>query len=75
MILLRYVLALLFCGVCVHAASEPLNQPLKPLPERAPVNRERVALGRQLFNDPRLSANNTLSCITVEICPRSEARV
>ena len=62
MILLRYVLALLFCGVCVHAASEPLNQPLKPLPERAPVNRERVALGRQLFNDPRLSANNTLSC-------------
>ncbi|MFW9078277.1 cytochrome-c peroxidase [Pseudomonas sp. P2757] len=62
MTLFRYTLAVMLGGTCVNAAGEPLNQPLKPLPEMAPPNRERAALGRQLFNDPRLSANNTLSC-------------
>ena len=32
------------------------------LPPTIPVTAEAVALGRKLFYDPRLSADNTLSC-------------
>ncbi|SFU56349.1 cytochrome c peroxidase [Pseudomonas sp. OV546] len=40
----------------------PLDEPLKPLPAALALDPAKVELGRQLFNEPRLSANNTLSC-------------
>jgi cytochrome c peroxidase len=49
-------------GLCLSAGAAPLDEPIEPLP---PVPRQdplRVELGRQLFNEPRLSINNTLSC-------------
>lgn len=42
--------------------AEPLNEPLKPLPAIPALDPQRVALGQRLFNERRLSVNNTLSC-------------
>ncbi|TRZ55137.1 MAG: hypothetical protein D4S02_18245, partial [Rhodocyclaceae bacterium] len=39
-----------------------LGLPGIPVPPDSPVTRARVALGRTLFMDRRLSHNNTLSC-------------
>lgn len=47
-------------GTSVTAA--PLDEALKPMPPVPPLDPAKVELGRQLFNEPRLSANNTLSC-------------
>lgn len=67
---LRLVLTLLLCG---GAIAEPLNEPLKPLPELPRQDAGRVALGRQLFHDPRLSVNNTLSCASCHQLDRNGA--
>lgn len=40
----------------------PLDEALKPLPPLPHLDPARVELGRQLFNEPRLSVNNSLSC-------------
>ena len=47
-------------GMTVTAA--PLDEALKPLPPLPHLDPAKVELGRQLFNEPRLSVNNTLSC-------------
>lgn len=44
------------------SGAEPLDEPLKPLPPIPTLAPGRVELGRQLFNDPRLSRNGTRSC-------------
>jgi cytochrome c peroxidase len=44
------------------AAAEPLDEPLKPLPTAPVQDARRVQLGQQLFNEPRMSGNNSLSC-------------
>ncbi|WP_434561491.1 cytochrome B6 [Pseudomonas sp. Z5-35] len=49
-------------GWSVTAHAEPLDEPLKPLPPVPALDPKRVQLGQRLFNDPRLSVNNTLSC-------------
>jgi cytochrome c peroxidase len=55
------ILALGLClGTTVTAA--PLDEALKPLPPAPHLDAAKVELGRQLFNEPRLSVNNTLSC-------------
>ncbi|MFH0021387.1 cytochrome-c peroxidase [Pseudomonas fluorescens] len=54
--------ALLLCAFAGGARAEPLDEPLKPLPDAIAQNPQRVALGRQLFHDPGLSRNNSLSC-------------
>ncbi|BBH35142.1 cytochrome c peroxidase [Pseudomonas sp. St290] len=57
------ILALgLLVGSSVTAHAEPLDEPLKPLPPIPTLDPKRVQLGLRLFNDPRLSVNNTLSC-------------
>ncbi|MFW9267561.1 c-type cytochrome [Pseudomonas sp. D2-30] len=57
------ILALgLLVGLSVTARAEPLDEPLKPLPPAPALDPKRVQLGQRLFNDPRLSVNNTLSC-------------
>jgi cytochrome c peroxidase len=48
----------------------PLDEALKPLPPVPPLDPAKVELGRQLFNEPRLSVNNTLSCAS---CHRLES--
>ena len=65
--LLRYAAGLLFGLVAVAAgiatAGEPLrNEPIKPIPLTVDVDEKKVALGRLLFHDPKLSKDNTISC-------------
>ncbi len=40
------------------------KEPIRPIPDIIINNQAEVDLGRQLFSDPRLSANNTISCAT-----------
>ena len=56
-------------GLCLNAHGAPLDEPLKPLPAVPTQNPLRVELGRQLFNEPRLSVNGSLSCAS---CHRLE---
>lgn len=44
------------------AVAVPLGLPALPVPPDGPLTEARVALGRLLFMDRRLSHNNTLSC-------------
>lgn len=44
------------------AAPNRANEPLQPLPASLPADSRKVALGERLFNDKRLSADNTLAC-------------
>lgn len=56
----------------VHA-DEPSKKPLAPLSKEAPSpadnpsTPEKIALGKQLFFDPRLSGDNTMSCATCHL--------
>ena len=43
-------------------AEPPLGLPPVPVPPDNPMTAEKVALGRKLFYDRRLSRNNTISC-------------
>ena len=45
----------------------PLGLPPLPLPEDDPPTREKVALGRRLFFDRRLSENATVSCANCHV--------
>lgn len=56
-------------GLCLNASGVPLDEPLKPLPAVPQLNPLRVDLGRQLFNESRLSVNGSLSCAS---CHRLE---
>ncbi|MCY7285546.1 MAG: cytochrome-c peroxidase [Cyanobacteria bacterium CAN_BIN43] len=38
------------------------NQPIEPIPPPLILDQQKVALGKQLFHEPRLSHNNRLSC-------------
>lgn len=40
----------------------PLGLPAVPVPANNPINSQKIALGRKLFYDRRLSFNNTISC-------------
>lgn len=44
------------------AAKDKANEPIQPIPDALPVDAKKVAVGEKLFNDKRLSADNTLSC-------------
>jgi len=45
-----------------RVARPPLGLPAVPVPEDNPISAEKVALGRKLFFDRRLSGNGTFSC-------------
>ena len=47
--------------VCVVSAVEA-SEPIKPIPETLPLDAGKVALGRQLFHEPKLSKNDSVSC-------------
>lgn len=44
-------------------ASE-INEPLQPIPLDIKLNKEKVKLGEKLFNDPQLSHDNSISCVS-----------
>src|SRR5450755_223109 len=46
----------------VVAIKAPLGLPPVPIPPDNPPTAQTIALGRQLFYDPRLSKDNTVSC-------------
>ena len=48
-------------------AKPPLGLPIVPVPKDNPVTVEKVALGRKMFFDRRLSVNNTISCAICHI--------
>ena len=48
-------------------ASPPLGLPPIPVPADNPITADKVRLGRKLFFDRRLSANNTVSCAMCHI--------
>jgi len=52
----------LFAFKSVYAVSP--NEPIKPLPLALNLNPDKVALGEQLFNDKRLSHDNTIACVS-----------
>ncbi|MGE3756522.1 MAG: cytochrome-c peroxidase, partial [Pseudobdellovibrionaceae bacterium] len=39
-----------------------LDEPLQPLPDSPHLDLKQVALGKKLFNEKKLSRNNTISC-------------
>ena len=45
-----------------HILQPPLGLPAMTVPERNPTTAQKIALGRKLFFDRRLSFNGTLSC-------------
>ncbi len=47
--------------------SPPLGLPSVPIPADNPITADKVALGRKLFYDRRLSLNNTFSCAMCHI--------
>ena len=51
----------------VVLSKPPLGLPDVPVPDRNPVTADKVQLGRKLFFDRRLSANNTVSCAMCHI--------
>ena len=55
------------CYATGTASPERANEPLQPLPESLPVDVKKVALGEKLFNDKRLSADNTLACSSCHV--------
>lgn len=38
------------------------DRPIEPIPEPPALNAQKVSLGSQLYQDPQLSRNNTISC-------------
>ena len=49
-------------GAAQPALAAPLDEPLTPLPPVPRLDAATVELGRQLFNEKRLSVNGSLSC-------------
>jgi len=50
-----------------RAKNPPLGLPKVPVPPDNPLSHEKIALGRKLFFDRRLSLNNTFSCAMCHI--------
>lgn len=46
------------------ASTEFANEPIRPIPDSIPVDVRKVELGKILYHDTRLSADNTVSCAT-----------
>jgi cytochrome c peroxidase len=57
----RVVLGLAFAAA-TPLFGAALDEPIQPIPRGAPQDPARVELGRRLFNDARLSANDRVSC-------------
>lgn len=54
----------LLLGLPCQSNATPLDEPIKPIATVLPQDPARAALGRQLFQDARLSANGAVSCVS-----------
>lgn len=45
------------------------NEPIHPVPDRPDLEPALLALGRDLFNDPRLSVDGTIACASCHVIP------
>ena len=55
-------LAAVLAAAALLAPGARAEEPISPIPETVDVNPEKVELGRQLFHDPILSKDGTISC-------------
>lgn len=46
------------------AAPKFANEPVRPIPDKVAYDEQKAELGRQLYHDPRISADRTVSCST-----------
>jgi cytochrome c peroxidase len=60
-------------AVAFAAASPLLNEPIQPIPLEHGQDLARAEIGRRLFHDPRLSANNSVSCASCHDLARGGA--
>jgi cytochrome c peroxidase len=65
--------ALLLLGASSPAFAAPPHEPIEPLPLTLNVDPARAEIGRQLFQDVRLSANGKLSCATCHDAAKGRA--
>ncbi len=49
------------------------DQPISPIPPRLQLDSRKVALGRRLFHDPRLSHDDTISCASCHALAKAGA--
>ncbi len=61
---MKYYFCSLFVSLCVLAADASFAQEeeIKPIPQTVKLNAKKVALGKDLFHDTRLSKDNSISC-------------
>ncbi|MEN3293742.1 MAG: cytochrome c peroxidase [Burkholderiales bacterium] len=57
-------IAVLSLSSAAALIAAPLKEPIQPIPDSLNVPPKKAELGRQLFRDPRLSANGAVSCAT-----------
>jgi cytochrome c peroxidase len=73
-ILAAPVLAALFLlNAPMPASAAPPNEPIEPLPLALKTDPARAEIGRQLFQDVRLSANGKVSCATCHDATKGRA--
>lgn len=65
----RKSLILALSLLCAHVSAYAeefigsyLDEPIVPIPEYVRLDQRKMELGKKLFNDPRLSRNNVISC-------------
>ena len=58
--LIPFGLLVAACGMLPAGAQ--VNEPIRPIPEAVEVDPDKVALGRRLYHDPKLSKDNSISC-------------
>src|SRR5581483_1730299 len=56
------LLPLAMIGLMGSVHAEDFDEPIKPLPEKIDLDGRKVALGRILFHDKRLSKDNSIAC-------------
>lgn len=49
------------------------SEPISPIPKRLPLDARKIALGRRLFSDPRLSGDDSLACASCHDVARGGA--
>lgn len=69
-LLIAHILCVIPLMPAVAAEGELRDEPIIPIPLTSGLNRDKILLGELLFNDPRLSLNNKISCAT---CHQLEA--
>jgi cytochrome c peroxidase len=57
-----FVLPTFVLALVAGSAAAQSDEPIKPIPIELKLDLKKVALGEKLFNDKRLSRDNTLSC-------------